>query len=86
MEKSKADISAGVDGLKQLPTNEDIVVDEEEHKYRFGCGPCRPACLQIFRNSIFFTFILCLNVIVEGSIVLGIFYILMLVYAYEVYK
>ena len=72
MEEDKVE-PAGVDWAK-LITNENTVVDEEEDKYRFGCGPCKPACLQkVFRNSIFFTLILCIFSIVEGAIVIGIF-------------
>ena len=48
------------------------VVPEEEDKYRFGCGPYRPACLQkIFRDSIFFALILCTSSIVKGSVASG---------------
>ena len=57
--------------LTPLVSNGDIV-PEEEDKYRFGCGPYRPAWLQkIFRNSIFFALILCTSSIVEGSVASG---------------
>ena len=39
--------------------------------FYFGCGPCRPKWLQVFANAKFYTFILCLFVIVEGAITAG---------------
>ena len=46
--------------------------EEEEVKYRFGCGPCKPKCLQkIFRNSIFFLVILCLYSTLQGAVASG---------------
>ena len=48
------------------------VATGEEYKYRFGCGPFKPLCLQrIFRNPVFFTLILSIQAIVEGSVTAG---------------
>ena len=45
---------------------------DDDFKYRFGCGPFKPRCLQrIFRNAIFYTIILCLYSIVQGSVISG---------------
>ena len=72
MEEDEVEL-ADVDNA-ELVGNEDIVVDEDEEKYRFGCGPWRPAGLQkIFRNSIFFAFILCSYALVGPAIVYGIY-------------
>lgn len=40
-------------------------------EYYCGCGPWHPPWLQIFRDSRFFTFILCLFSLIEGSLVSG---------------
>lgn len=40
-------------------------------EYYCGFGRCRPKWLQVFRNSTFFTVILCLNCAIEGAIVSG---------------
>ena len=72
MEDGKVE-SARVDRVK-LAANKERVVDEAEEKYRFGCGPCAPACLQkIFGNYIFFAFILYSFVILETCIASGMF-------------
>ena len=71
MEDGKVELAA-VD-LVKLAANKERVVDEPEEKYRFGCGPCAPACLQIFRNYIFFAFILYSFVILESCIASGMF-------------
>ena len=39
--------------------------------FHFGCGPWHPKWLQVLANAKFYTFILCLFVIVEGSITSG---------------
>ena len=49
---------------------------EEDHgsqgkEYFCGIGRWKPKWLQVFRNAKFFTFILCLNCLVEGSLVSG---------------
>ena len=43
----------------------------QEKVYYFGCGSCHPRWLQYLANGKFYTFILSLFVIVEGSIVSG---------------
>lgn len=42
-------------------------------RYACGLGRCRPRWLQIFARANFFTFFLCLNTLVEGAIVSGMF-------------
>ena len=43
-----------------------------EQEYFCGAGKCRPKWMQVFRDSKFFTFILCLNCEIEGALVSGI--------------
>lgn len=40
-------------------------------EYYCGFGKCKPKWLQVFRNAKFFTFLMCLNSLVEGAIVSG---------------
>ncbi len=40
-------------------------------EYYCGFGKSRPKWMQMFRNSKFFTFILCLNALIEGALVSG---------------
>lgn len=40
-------------------------------EYFCGVGKCRPKWMQVFRDSKFFTFILCLNCCIEGALVSG---------------
>ena len=72
MEEGEVELGV-VDDSELVPYGNLVnVVDEDEEKYRFGCGPWRPAGLQkIFRNSIFFALILCSYALVEASIVDG---------------
>ena len=42
-----------------------------EQEYFCGAGKCRPKWMQVFRDSKFFTFILCLNCAIEGALVSG---------------
>ena len=47
--------------------------EDDDFKYRFGCGPFKPKCLQrIFRNAVFYTLILSTYSIIQGSVVSGI--------------
>ncbi len=49
--------------------------DGERHldgpHYYCGVGQCRPKWIQLFAKANFFTFLLCLNSLVEGAIVSG---------------
>lgn len=40
-------------------------------EYFCGFGKCRPKWMQVFRDSKFFTFILCVNCCIEGALVSG---------------
>ena len=44
---------------------------DEVKEYFCGLGKCRPKWLQIFGNSKFFTFLMCLNATIEGALVSG---------------
>lgn len=39
--------------------------------YHCGIGPCRPKQLQRFASTKFFTFMLCINALIEGALVSG---------------
>ena len=45
--------------------------DDKECTYYFGFGKWHPKWLQKFANAKFFTFILCINSLVEGALVSG---------------
>lgn len=45
--------------------------DGRAKEYFCGLGKCRPKWLQIFGNSKFFTFLMCLNATIEGALVSG---------------
>ena len=80
MEKTNAEI-AGVDSVfaeeGATAVDQGAAVGNEEDddlKYRFGCGPFKPKCLQkIFRNPIFFVLILSAYSILEGGVSSGIY-------------
>ena len=49
--------------------------DDDDVKYRFGCGPFKPKCLQrVFRSAVFFTLILSIYSVIQGSVSAGIKY------------
>ena len=45
--------------------------DDKEYMYYFGFRKWHPKWLQKFANAKFFTFILCINSLVEGALVSG---------------
>ena len=44
---------------------------EQQVEYYCGVGRCRPSWMQRLRDARFFTFLLCLNCFVQGSLVSG---------------
>ncbi len=48
-----------------------LVPTTGEREYFCGIGKCRPQWIQVFRSTKFFTFILCLNSVIEGALVSG---------------
>ena len=47
-------------------------LDKPDEEYYFGIWKFRPKWLQkIFRNSYFFTFLMCCNVTIEGALASG---------------
>ena len=60
------DTAAGAEGKSTEPAETDGVF-----QYHCGVRGCRPKWLQVFARANFFTFILCLNSLVEGAIVSG---------------
>ncbi len=40
-------------------------------EYFCGIGRWKPRCLQVFRNSYFFTFLICSHILIEGAVATG---------------
>ena len=67
-------VLCGEPGNTDLPVTGEM--EESSHinggkEYYCGFGKCKPKWLQVFRNAKFFTFLMCLNSLIEGAIVSG---------------
>ena len=60
----------------RYPESTEAPDEENDHsngakEYFCGFGKWRPKSLQVFRNSKFFTFLMCINSTIEGALVSG---------------
>ena len=56
-----------------LKEEDEVGGDDEEKRVEYFCGfgRFRPKCLQVFRSAYFFTFLICCDIFVEGTLATG---------------